>query len=220
MTLVREISETQVVRRLAAGRIVACASFDSAEQAECTAEALARGGVRCLEIALRPGAPNVAALRAARRVEGLLVGAGNVLDSHAAELAARAGAQFATAPGTNMTVVHACRELDLPFLPGIATPSEIERLTSVGVTAMGVFPIAALGGAQYLDALAGAYPDVVLVPQGGVRPEALRAYLAIPSVVAVACDWIVRQDHVRTASYERVERLATEARATAGHRRF
>lgn len=216
MTLVREISETQVIRRLAAGRIVASASFDSAEQAKCTAEALMRGGVRCLEI--RDGAP--AAIRAARGVEGLLVGAGNVLDTERAKRAARSGAQFATAPGTNMAVVHACRELELPFLPGIATPSELERLTSVGVTAMGVFPIAALGGPQYLEAIVGAYPDAVLVPQGGVRPEALRAYLAAPSVLAVACDWIVRSDHVRTGSYERVERLAREARATAGRRRF
>jgi 2-dehydro-3-deoxyphosphogluconate aldolase / (4S)-4-hydroxy-2-oxoglutarate aldolase len=119
-----------------------------------------------------------------------------------------------------MAVVHACRELELPFLPGVATASEIERLNSVGVTAMGVFPIATLGGPQYLEAIAGAYPDIVLVPRGGVRPEALRAYLAAPSVLAVACDWIVRTDHVRTGSYERVERQAREARVTASHRRF
>jgi 2-dehydro-3-deoxyphosphogluconate aldolase/(4S)-4-hydroxy-2-oxoglutarate aldolase len=172
--------------------------------------------VHCLEV--RHGAP--ATIRAARGVDGLLVGAGNVLDAERAELAARAGAQFATAPGTNMGVVHACRELELPFFPGVATPSEIERLTSVGVTAMGVFPIAALGGPPYLEAIASAYPDVMLVPQGGVRAEALRAYLAVPSVLAVTCDWIVRQDLVRAAGYERIERHAREARASAAHRHF
>ncbi len=220
MTLVREISESQVARRLATGRIVATAAFDTAEQAGRTAEALARGGVRCLEIAMRPGASTLAAIRAARGVEDLLVGVGNVLDPDQVEAAARAGAQFATAPGTNMAVVHACRELELPFFPGVATPSEIERLTSLGVTAMCVFPVAALGGPPFLEVIAGAYPDVALIPQGGVRPETLRAYLAAPSVLVVPCDWIVRSDHVRTGSFERVERLAREARATAGHRRI
>src|SRR4051794_10823749 len=217
MTLVREISETQVVRRLAAGRIVASAVFDTAEQAEDAGAALARGGVRCLEVVCgRPGTAGASAIRAARAVDGLLVGAGNVIEPEQVASIARAGAQFATAPGTNMAVVHACRELGLPFFPGVATPSEIERLQTLGVRAMGVFPVVALGGTPFLEAVAGAYPTVAFLPSGGVRSETLRAYAALPSVLAVSCTWIVRQEHVRTRNFDRVERIAREAQATVG----
>lgn len=219
MTLVREVSEVQVLRHLAGERIVAATAFDAPDQVGRTAAALLDGGVRCLEIAVGAQATTVSAIRAARAVDGLLVGAGNVLKPEQAALAARAGAQFATAPGTNMAVVHTCRELELPFLPGVATPSELERLYTLGVTTMCVFPIAALGGPPFLEAIASVYPGVALVPRGGVRPEMLRTYLAVPAVLAVACSWIVRQDHVQARSFEHVERRAREARATAGTRR-
>jgi 2-dehydro-3-deoxyphosphogluconate aldolase/(4S)-4-hydroxy-2-oxoglutarate aldolase len=218
MTLVREISETQVVRQLASARIVAGGVFDRAPQAAETGAALMRGGIRCLEVGVHANASATKAIRAARAVDGLLVGAGGIVDAEQAERAAHAGAQFATAPGTNMTVVHACRELELPFFPGVATPSEVERLCTLEVTAMGVFPAGALGGPPFLEALAAAYPRVAFLPQGGVRRETLRSYVALSGVLAVRCDWIVRDEHVRTGTFVRTEWLAREARATAGFR--
>jgi 2-dehydro-3-deoxyphosphogluconate aldolase/(4S)-4-hydroxy-2-oxoglutarate aldolase len=213
MTQVREIAEGQVVRRLGAARVVATAAFDVPAEAAETGEALARGGVGCLEIAFLSPTRTITAIRAAREVEGLLVGAGNVLDTDQAEVAARAGAHFATAPATNMAVVHACRELELPFFPGIATPSELERLLSVGVTTMSVFPVTALGGPPFLEALAEAFPAAGLIPRGGIKSELLGRYAVMPNVLAVVCPWIVRADHVRTKSFDRTERLAREAKA-------
>ena len=96
------------------------------------------------------------------------------------------GAHFATAPATNMEVVHACRELELPFFPGVATPSEIERLVVLGLRTLRVFPAAPLGGPAFLQAVAAIYPDVQFIPAGGIGPEALRQYLQIPAVLAVA----------------------------------
>src|SRR5262245_4021441 len=122
MTRVMEIAETQIVTRLGQTRIIALAALDEPEQAEATGAAIMRGGLRCLELAV----PRAALVRAARRVDGLLVGAGNVHTVEQAEEALRGGAHFASAPATNMEVVHACRELELPFFPGVATPSEIE----------------------------------------------------------------------------------------------
>jgi 2-dehydro-3-deoxyphosphogluconate aldolase/(4S)-4-hydroxy-2-oxoglutarate aldolase len=214
MTLVRELAETQVVRRLHEARVVAIAALTGADDAESAGAALMRGGIGCLEI---DGPPS--AIRAARRVEGLLVGAGGVLDPGQAEHAARAGAQFATAPGTNMAVVHACRELELPFLPGVATPSEIERLYSLGLTVLRVFPAAAVGGPGFLEAVAGAYPGVRFVPSGGIGPETLRNYLAVPAVLAVGAGWLVRPEHVRSRSFERIEWLAREASRANVYRR-
>jgi 2-dehydro-3-deoxyphosphogluconate aldolase/(4S)-4-hydroxy-2-oxoglutarate aldolase len=213
MTSVRGIAEAHVVRRLGTAGAIATATFDHREQVANTAGALVRGGISCLEIAFGGPSATASALRAARAVEGLLVGVGDIREPEQAVLASRAGAQFASAAGTNMSVVHACRELQLPFFPGVATPSELERLLSVGVTAMSVFPVSALGGPALLEALADAYPDTALIPRGGIRMEQLGRYASAPNVLAVACPWIVRADHLRTQSFDRTERLAAETRA-------
>src|SRR5262245_32333171 len=101
MTRVMEIVETQVVHRLEQTRMVALAEIREPDQAEVAGAALVRGGIDCLELQ----SPSMPVLRAAARVEGLLVGAGNVHDAATAEAAERAGADFATAPGTNVEVI-------------------------------------------------------------------------------------------------------------------
>jgi 2-dehydro-3-deoxyphosphogluconate aldolase/(4S)-4-hydroxy-2-oxoglutarate aldolase len=206
MTLVMEIAETQVVARLARSRIIALGTFDLAEQVETTARALMAGGVDVLELEN----PSLGLLRAARRIDGLIVGAGHVHTVEQAEAAVSGGAHFATAPATNMEVVHACRELELPFFPGVATPSEIERLALLGVRTQRLFPAEPLGGPALLAAVAAIYPDVRFIPAGGIGPEVLRGYLQIPAVLAVAAAGVVRGDLLRAHNYDRVEWLARD----------
>jgi 2-dehydro-3-deoxyphosphogluconate aldolase/(4S)-4-hydroxy-2-oxoglutarate aldolase len=207
MPRVMEIAETQVTAQLARSRIIALGTFETAEQVRTAGEALVRGGVSCLEIAM----PTIGLLRAARRVEGLIVGAGHVQTPEQAEAALQGGAHFATAPATNMEVVHACRELELPFFPGVATPSEIERLAMLGLRTLRVFPAAPLGGPAFLQAVAAIYPELQFIPAGGIGPEALRQYLQIPAVLAVAGGGLVRGDLLRARNFERIEWLARDA---------
>jgi 2-dehydro-3-deoxyphosphogluconate aldolase/(4S)-4-hydroxy-2-oxoglutarate aldolase len=207
MTRVMEIAETQIAFRLARSRIIALATFADAEQTETAGATLVRGGVTALELER----PNGILLRAARRVPGLLVGAGHVHTPEQAEIASHAGADFATAPATNMEVVHACRELELPFFPGVATPSEIERLALLGVRTMRVFPAEMLGGPAFVQTVAAIYPDVRFIPSGGIGPESLRGYLNLASVLAVAGSGLIRSDLLRSRNFDRIEWLARDA---------
>jgi 2-dehydro-3-deoxyphosphogluconate aldolase/(4S)-4-hydroxy-2-oxoglutarate aldolase len=207
MTRVMEISETQVSQRLARSRIIALAAVDDVAQVEVIGETLLRAGVTSLELSTS----NVGLLRAARRIEGLLVGAGHVHSAEQAEAAVRGGAHFATAAATNMEVVHACRELELPFFPGVATPSEIERLALLGIRTLRVFPAELLGGPAFLRTMAAIYPDVQFIPSGGIGPESLRGYLNLPSVLAVAGSGLIRPDLMRSGNFERIEWLLSEA---------
>ena len=128
--------------RLRACRVVPVATIEDPGSAPTLAAALRAGGIGCLEVAFRH--PRAAeALRAARGVEGLLVGAGMIRS-----LALRPsrpgppGPKFAVAPGTNAAVLEACRALGLPFFPGVATPTEIERALGLGLETLKVFPAA------------------------------------------------------------------------------
>jgi 2-dehydro-3-deoxyphosphogluconate aldolase/(4S)-4-hydroxy-2-oxoglutarate aldolase len=206
-----EVLEAGVTQRLAAARVLPVATLEDPDQATAVAEALMRGGLPCLEIAFRSAAA-AEALRRARRLDGLLVGAGTILTTEQAREAADAGAQFAVAPGTNDDVVACCRELGLPFFPGVATPSEIERARALGLRTLKLFPASTVGGVDFLRAVSATYPDVRFVPTGGIGRETLGHYLAVPSVLAVGGSWIVRDP----ARPDEVERLAREAVELAG----
>jgi 2-dehydro-3-deoxyphosphogluconate aldolase/(4S)-4-hydroxy-2-oxoglutarate aldolase len=204
------MSEEDIITRLGRARVVPVASLDDGDQAEATARALQRGGLDCIEITFRTAAA-AEALRRARAVDGMLVGAGTVLSPEQAAVAAAAGADFAVAPGTNPAVVEACGSLGLPFFPGVATPSEIETARTLGRTTLKLFPAAQVGGVGFLRAVSATYPDVRFLPTGGIDADTAADYLAVPSVLAVGGSWLVRPELLRAGRFDEVERLAREA---------
>ena len=210
MSLSAAVTETTVVERLAALRVLPVATIDDPAHAEALGNALVAGGLHCVEIAFRSEAA-AGAVRRASRVDGLLVGAGTILSPPQAEAARDAGAAFAVAPGTNPEVLEACERIGLPFFPGVATPTEIERARALGRNTLKVFPAAQLGGPAFLRAVAATYPDVRFLPTGGIDSESLGDYLALPSVLAVGGSWLVRPDLLRDGRFDEVERLAREA---------
>ena len=204
----------EVVSRLRACRVVPVATVADPARAAELGGALVAGGIACIEITFRHPAA-VEAISRARTVEGLLLGAGTVLSAEQARAAAAAGADFAVAPGTSEEVVDACAGLGLPLLPGVATPSEIERARRLGHATVKVFPAEQVGGPGFLQAVAAVYPDVGFVPTGGIGPGNLAEYLALPSVVACGGSWLVRPELIREGRFDEVERLAREARELA-----
>ncbi len=202
-------SLTPVVDRLRACRVVPVATIEDPARAPDVGAALLAGGIGCIEITFRH-AGAAEAIRLAREVDGLLVGAGTVLSAEQARAAHDAGASFAVAPGTNEEVVRACDELGLPFFPGVATASEIERARVLGRRVVKVFPAAQVGGPGFLRAVSATYPDVGFIPTGGVDAGNVADYLAVPSVVACGGSWLVRPDVVREGRFDEIERLARE----------
>jgi 2-dehydro-3-deoxyphosphogluconate aldolase/(4S)-4-hydroxy-2-oxoglutarate aldolase len=185
-------------------------TLDEPDTAAPVAGALLAGGISCLEITFRrPGAAE--AIRAAREVGGMLVGAGTVLSRAQADAAAAAGADFAMAPSSNDLVVRHCQDLGLPFFPGVATPTEIDHAARLGLTAVKVFPAAQVGGPAFLRAVAATFPELGFIPTGGITPENLADYLAIPEVVACGGSWLVPRELVAKRDYARITALAAAA---------
>jgi 2-dehydro-3-deoxyphosphogluconate aldolase/(4S)-4-hydroxy-2-oxoglutarate aldolase len=191
-------------------RIIPVATLDDPATASAVASALLEGGISCIEIAFRrPGAAE--ALRAAREAGDILVGAGTVLSIEQANAAQQAGADFAVAPGTNEGVVSHCMEIGLPFFPGVATPTEIDRTRELGLKVVKLFPAAQVGGPSFLRAVSATYPDVGFIPTGGITVENLRDYLAIPAVVACGGSWLVPADLIAAKQFARITELAARA---------
>jgi 2-dehydro-3-deoxyphosphogluconate aldolase / (4S)-4-hydroxy-2-oxoglutarate aldolase len=136
------------------------------------ADALVRGGVGALEITL-DGEDALATIRALRdRFDEpeLLIGAGTVLDAASAEEAVRAGAQFLVTPSFDERVVRAAVDLRVPILAGAFTPTEIQAAWRSGAAAVKLFPASAVGPA-FVKEMAGPFPEIPLVPTGGVTVD-------------------------------------------------
>ena len=203
--------EHEVVAKLRACRLVPVVTFEDPAAVVRVARALLAGGLPCIEITFRHPAAADALLRA-REVDGLLVGAGTVLSSEQARAAAGAGAHFAVAPGLNEEVLTTCRELGLPFFPGAATATEIERARGLGSTTVKLFPAAQLGGPGFVRAVSAVYPEMGFIPTGGVTAENATDYLAVSSVVACGGSWLVRPEFVQQGNFEEIEQTARFAR--------
>lgn len=194
--------------------VVPVVALDDAVQAEPLADALTAGGLPVIEITFRTPAAADAIARLAGRPD-LLLGAGTVITVDQVRRAHAAGARFAVAPGLNPEVVRAARDLGLAFVPGVATPSEIEHAMALGCVAAKLFPAGALGGVPYINAIAGPYAHtgLRLVPTGGVGPDNLAEYLAAPMVAAVGGTWIAKRDAVAAGRWEEITGIAAAASA-------
>ena len=177
------------------------------------AKALVAGGIRVLEVTLRTpqGLPSIEAI--AKAVPGAIVGAGTVRSAADAKAAAAAGARFAVSPGYTHTVGQACRDLNLPLLPGVATSSEIMQAQEDGFHELKFFPALQAGGLNMLKAWQGPFGEVRFCPTGGITPINAPEFLALKNVVCVGGSWLVPTDTLERGDWEHITMLAREAAA-------
>jgi 2-dehydro-3-deoxyphosphogluconate aldolase/(4S)-4-hydroxy-2-oxoglutarate aldolase len=145
----------------------------------------------------------------------VLVGAGTVLTVDQADAAVDAGAAFLVAPGFNPRVVERAATLGVPMLPGVSTPTEIEAAIAFGLTTLKFFPAEVSGGTAFLKAVSGVYRAVRFVPTGGIGPDNLGSYLALPNVLACGGSWMVKRDVINARRFDAIESAVRDAVALA-----
>lgn len=184
---------------------------EDAAQGVAIARALVAGGLPAIELTLRTPAALEAIRAITAEVPEILVGAGTIVAPRQARLAADAGARFLVSPGTTRSVLHAMQETGLPFLPGVATVSEVLAALEAGCSELKLFPAEASGGTAFLKAVAGPVPQVRFCPTGGITATSAPSYLALPNVGCVGGSWLTPGDAVASGDWERVAKLAAEA---------
>jgi 2-dehydro-3-deoxyphosphogluconate aldolase/(4S)-4-hydroxy-2-oxoglutarate aldolase len=196
--------------RVAEFGVVPVVTLEHIEKALPLADALLAGGLPIIEITFRtPAAAEIISILTRERPQ-LLVGAGTVLTSANLEAAKAGGAAFGVAPGLNPKTVAQARELGLPFIPGIATASEIESAMSMGCNLLKFFPAEASGGAAMIDVLFAPFrhTGVRVLPSGGVTADNMDSYLKLPGVAAVGSTWIARPEAVEAGDWKEIQRRA------------
>lgn len=205
------------MKQIAQTRLVPVAVIDQVEDAVPVAAALHDGGVDIIEVTFRTPAAPEAIRRILTEFPDMLVGAGTLLDVYQVEQAREAGARFGVSPGMRESVVMKALSLDLPFVPGVMSPSDVEKGLSLGCKLLKFFPAEPAGGIPMLKALAGPYAHtgVKFIPLGGVNLDNARAYLDLPVVAAVGGSWFLDRKLIANGEWKKITAMTREAAALA-----
>lgn len=187
-------------------RVIPVAQFDDRESALKTAGLLVKNSISILEITLRTESAIENIRAVSREFPALTVGAGSVLSRDALAKACDAGAAFCVAPGLDLTLLEYAEERGMPFMPGVATPSELNAALAA-CDLIKLFPASLLGGVEYIKAVSAPFRsrNFHLVPTGGVNRENYLDYLKQERVIAVGMSYVVDSALVMKGDYSALE---------------
>jgi 2-dehydro-3-deoxyphosphogluconate aldolase / (4S)-4-hydroxy-2-oxoglutarate aldolase len=202
------MEKAAVRKRIEEVGLVPVIRASSPDEARFAADAIYEGGISVAEITMTvPGALEVIS-DLARNVPGVLIGAGTVLNAESARRCLDAGAQFLVSPGLHLkTVEHAVHHKVL-IIAGALTPTEIMAAWEAGADFVKVFPCSNVGGPSYLRALKGPFPDIPLVPTGGVNLETAQEFLRAGAAALGVGGELILKDALKTRDAARLHDLA------------
>ena len=206
-------SRADIERILKLSPVMPVVVIEEADIAPELARAFSRGGIRVLEVTLRTAAALRAIELIAREVPEISVGAGTVLSAQDLRAAADAGAAFAISPGATGALLEAGLNAPLPYLPAIATASELMAGLTHGYHCFKFFPAGPAGGTAALKSFAGPFPQARFCPTGGITPATVGSYLALPNVLCVGGSWLSPAQALAARDWKRIEALAADAAA-------
>ena len=200
----------EILDRLGRQPVLPILNFADRDSALRVTEALVNGGISAFEITLRsPEAMD--ALQAVRKeFPDLALGAGTILKKEQLSQVKDCGIDFGVSPGWSDELWAHSQELELPFFPGILTPTELTRAYHSGCRALKVFPIEPAGGIAYLKSLIAPFRSLNLnyLPTGGIHREKVEDYLAEDPVLTVGGSWITPRDLIGKKEFGKITELA------------
>jgi len=195
--------------------VVPVVVLNDADDAVPLADALIKGGLPCAEVTFRTDAAEESIRRICESFPDMLVGAGTVLTTEQVERAHKAGAKFIVSPGFDPEIIDCCISIGLPVLPGCITPSEIAQAVKRGLKVVKFFPAEQSGGVAMIKAMAAPYSMVKFMPTGGISTKNLADYLSCDKILCCGGSWMVKEDLIKSGSFDKITDMTREATALA-----
>lgn len=196
-----------VMERIHKIRIVPVVVLNKLEDTIPTLKALINGDVPVAEICFRTDCAEECIKKAVEELnDEILIGAGTVINKEQANRAIKAGVKFIVSPGFSEGVFEACRDNNIPYLPGVVSPTEIMNAMEHGISIVKFFPAGVFGGLKAIKALSSAFPSIRFMPTGGVDNSNLKEFIVNEKIYACGGSWIVK------GTAEEITKLCLEAR--------
>ena len=181
--------------------VIRAESFDLGRN---MAKAVAAGGMQLIEITWNSDRPAdlIAQLRA--DLPHCLIGTGTILNLQQMKAAIGAGAQFLFTPHVDTSLIQLALEHEIPIVPGALSPSEIIQAWQAGAPTVKVFPVQAVGGAEYIRSLQGPLGQIPLIPTGGVTLENARQFIQAGAIAVGLAGSLFPQKAVEQEDWETI----------------
>lgn len=190
-------------------KVVPVIAIQDANKAVKLAQVLVENGLPYAEVTFRTEQAAQAMKNMREAFPEMLIGAGTVLTTAQVDQAIDAGVDFIVSPGLNPTTVKYCQQRGVAIVPGVNNPSLVEQAMELGLKTVKFFPAEPSGGVAMLKALTAVYP-VNFMPTGGVNPNNVKNYLAIPAVLACGGTWMVPNDLIDNEKWDELAALVKE----------
>jgi 2-dehydro-3-deoxyphosphogluconate aldolase/(4S)-4-hydroxy-2-oxoglutarate aldolase len=202
------MKKEEIRQRILDVGIVPVVRANSPAEAAFAALAVSLGGIPIVEITMTvPGAIGVIA-ELARSMPDVVVGAGTVLNAETARRCLDAGAQFLVSPGLNVETVRLAVRENVVMAAGALTPGELMAACDAGADFVKIFPCAQVGGAAYIKALKGPFPDVPLIPTGGVNLDTIPNFIAAGAAAVGVGGELIDRNAMQSGDAAILENLA------------
>lgn len=178
-------------------------------------DALKAGGLPIAEITYRSAAAPGAIKLIRKQRPDIIVGAGTILTIDQAKSAMDSGASFLVSPGFHDELVEFALSQNIPIIPGVNSPTQVEMGLRRGLGILKFFPAEVSGGVAMLKALASVY-EVQFMPTGGIHKQNLLDYLSLPNVIACGGSWMVKPEMIDQGRFDEITQLTQEAVELAG----
>ena len=204
----------EIIKQMETAGVVAGFSVEKVEHAVPIGRALFAGGLNVIELTLRTPAALDALQAICEEVPEIVAGVGTILTPEQARQVKEAGATFGVSPGMNPEVIKACKKLELPFAPGIVSPSDLEAAIALGCRFVKFFPAEVAGGVPYLRSISTPYNHLHIqyFPLGGIHIANMASYLNEPNVPTVGGSWIVKKELIENEDWIGIRSRAKEVR--------
>ncbi len=185
--------------------VVPVVVLDNAEQAIGLAQTLVKAKLPVIEVTLR----NDYGLEAIRLIKAelpeMLVMAGTVTNQAQMLAVIDAGGDAIISPGISESLLKTATDKQIPYLPGIATPSEAMLALQYGLQECKLFPATVVGGVGALKAMGGPFPSLRFCPTGGINEENYQEFLALSNVMCVGGSWIAPSSLIKAQDWQAIE---------------
>lgn len=182
----------EILEQIRSHKIVPVVVLNDKDKAIDTMQALIDGGLPVAEVCFRTPAARESIELMTKKFPDALIGAGTVINEKQCREAIVAGAKFIVSPGLSEKVYQVCKEHDIPYLPGVLTPTEIMQALDLGITTVKFFPASNFGGLKTIKALCSAFPSIHIMPTGGVNKDNILEFLSFDKIIACGGSWMMK----------------------------
>ena len=212
---IQQAMSPEMIQKIDDAGIIAVLIIDELKHAVPLARALLRGGVDAIELTLRTPVAIEAARLIKKEVPAITLGFGTVLTTDQLKAVVDAGADFAVSPGCNPKIIAEAQKHNLPFAPGVMTPTDIEMALEHGCRILKFFPAETTGGMKHLQSMSAPYQYLGLkfIPLGGLNINNARSYLESSIITAIGGSWVAKRPLIQSENWGAITNNAKEIRA-------